>query len=178
MDLGKFIEKNAPKNRIALLVLLDILIIALSGFLALYIRFDFSISLMKESMRFVNYEFKYLPINIVVTILLFVFFKLYRSVWHFAGTTELLNVLSACTGSLIVQAIGVTLLGMRMPLSYYPIKFVLMTLFVGCLRFAYRILRVFHGKGLGAKKNQRKNVMIIGGGEAGDMIIKELQNSR
>ncbi|MBQ5905563.1 MAG: hypothetical protein IIW88_06820, partial [Clostridia bacterium] len=47
------------------------------------------------------------------------------------------------------------------PLSYYPIKFVLMVTLVGCLRFAYRILRVFHGKGLGAKKNQRKNVMII-----------------
>ena len=104
MDLGKFVEKNAPKNRIALLVLLDILIIALSGFLALYIRFDFSISLMKESMRFVNYELKYLPINIVVTILLFVFFKLYRSVWHFAGTTELLNVLSACAGSIVIRS--------------------------------------------------------------------------
>ena len=178
MNLGKFIEKNAPKNRIALLVVLDILIIGLSGLLALYIRFDFSITQMKESMIFVNYELRYLPINLIVTILLFVLFKLYRSVWHFAGTTELLNVLSACAGSIVIQAVGVSILGMRMPLSYYPIKFVLMVLFVGCLRFAYRILRVFHGKGLGAKKNQRKNVMIIGGGEAGDMIIKELQNSR
>lgn len=178
MSIGKFIEKNAPKNRIALLVAMDILIIALTGLLALYIRFDFSFNQMKQNMVFVQYELHYLPINLIVTISVFVIFKLYRSVWHFAGTTELLNVMGACTVSIVLQIVGVALMGIRMPLSYYPIKFVLMVAAEGCVRFAYRILRALNGKGLGAKKRQRKNVMVIGGGEAGDMIIKELQNSR
>lgn len=176
MDLGKFIEKNAPKNRIALLVALDILIVALSGFLALYIRFDFSFKDM--TMIYIEYEFQYLLINVAVTLLMFVVFKLYRSVWHFAGTTELLNIMGACGSSIVIQILMLTLMGIRMPLSYYPMKFVIMIVAEGCLRFSYRILRAFNGKGIGAKKNQRKNVMVIGGGEAGDMIIKELQNSR
>ena len=116
MNLERFIEKNAPKNRIALLVVLDILIIAVSGFLALYVRFDFSFS--KMDMKYVDYELHYLPINLILTLLIFVAFKLYRSVWHFASTTELLNVIGACSGSILSQIILMALLGMRMPVSY------------------------------------------------------------
>ena len=101
MNLERFIEKNAPKNRIALLVVLDLLIIAVSGFLALYVRFDFSFS--KMDMKYVDYELHYLPVNLILTLLIFVAFKLYRSVWHFASTTELLNVIGAGSGSILSQ---------------------------------------------------------------------------
>ena len=60
MNLEKFIEKNAPRNRIALLVIIDIFLITLSGFLALYIRYDFRFSQM--DMRYVDYEILYLPV--------------------------------------------------------------------------------------------------------------------
>ncbi len=69
MNLEGFIEKNAPKNRIVLLVIIDILIITISGFLALYIRFDFSFS--KMDMSYVDYELHYLPINLILTLLNF-----------------------------------------------------------------------------------------------------------
>lgn len=178
MNIEKFIEKNAPKNRIALLVILDILIVGLSGILALYIRCDFSFELLKINRVFLENELKYLPVNIIVTILLFVLFKLYRSVWHFAGTTELINVTCACTISIVMQIIGISLMGMHMPLSYYPIRLVLLVAAEGCLRFSYRIMRVLSGKGLGNRKSKCKNVMVIGAGQAGDMLIKELQNSK
>ena len=76
MNLESFVEKNAPRNRIALLVLVDILLITLSGFLALYIRNDFRFSNME--MGYVDCEIRYLPINLIVTIVLFVLFRLYR----------------------------------------------------------------------------------------------------
>ena len=85
MNIEKFIEKNAPKNMIALLVILDLILITVSGFLALYIRFDFSFRRM--DMTYVRYELRYLPVSLVLTIILFVIFKLYRSVWRFASTT-------------------------------------------------------------------------------------------
>ena len=66
MNIEKFIEKNAPRNRIALLVILDVLIITLSGFLALYIRFDFRFRQM--DMTYVSYEIRYLPLSLVSTI--------------------------------------------------------------------------------------------------------------
>ena len=175
MNLEKFIEKNAPRNRIALLVIIDIFLITLSGFLALYIRYDFRFSQM--DMRYVDYEILYLPVNLVVTLLLFVLFKLYRSVWRFASSTELLNVIGACSGSIILQIIGMGILEMRMPVSYYLMKYVLLIVGVGTLRFAYRILRMLQEKRLFGGEKQKKNTMIVGGGEAGAMIIKEFQNS-
>ena len=176
MNLEKFVEKNAPRNRIALLVIVDIFLIALSGFLALYIRYDFRFSNME--MRYVDHELLYLPVNLVVTLLVFVLFKLYRSVWRFASSTELLNVIGACTCSIGLQIIGMSLLRMRMPISYYLMKYVLLIVGVGMVRFAYRILRMLQERRLfGGEKDQKKNTMIVGGGEAGAMIIKEFQNS-
>lgn len=176
MNLESFVEKNAPKNRIVLLAILDILIIMISGFLALYIRFDFSFG--KMDMQYVDHELYYLPINLIVTIILFILFKLYRSVWRFASTTELLNVIGACSGSILLQIIGMTILKMRMPVSYYLMKYVILIGGIGSLRFGYRILRMIQEKRTGFQKDSRKNTMVVGAGEAGAMIIKEFQNSR
>ena len=176
MNLEKFVEKNAPRNRIALLVIVDIFLITLSGFLSLYIRYDFRSSNM--DMRYVDYEIWYLPVNLAVTLLLFVLFKLYRSVWRFASSTELLNVIGACSASIVLQIVGMSILNMRMPVSYYLMKYVLLIVGVGMVRFAYRILRMLQEKRLFGERDTMKNTMIIGGGEAGAMIIKEFQNSQ
>ena len=176
MNLERFIEKSAPRNRIVLLVILDLLIITVSGFLALYIRFDFSFG--KMDMQYVDAELRYLPINLAITIIIFILFKLYRSVWRFASTTEFLNVIGACSGSILSQIVILAFLKIRMPVSYYLMKYVILILGIGSLRFAYRILRMFQEKRVGLRSDARKNTMVIGAGEAGAMIIKEFQNSR
>ena len=176
MNLEKFVEQNAPRNRIALLVIVDIFLITLSGFLSLYVRYDFSFS--KMDMQYVDYEIQYLPIELAVTLLLFVLFKLYRSVWRFASSAELLNVIGACSASIILQIVGMGILGMRMPVSYYLMKYMFLIVGVGALRFTYRILRMLQERRNVDTKEKCKNTMIVGGGEAGAMIIKEFQNSR
>ena len=176
MNLEHFVEKNAPKNRIALLVVMDIILITISGFLALYIRYDFRFSNME--MGYVHYELEFLPLNLMFTLLLFVLFRLYRSVWRFASTTELLNVIGACTASIAVQIFYMSVLQLRMPISYYLMKYVLLIMEIGTLRFTYRILRMMQEWRFREHKDSRKRTMVVGGGEAGAMIIKELQNSR
>lgn len=176
MNLEKFIEKNAPKNRVALLVVLDILIVSVTGFLALYVRYDFRFS--KMDMEFVSTELKYLPANLVFTMILFVLFRLYRSVWSFASSTELLNVIGACSASVLCQIVILAVLRVRMPISYYLIKYFLLIMGIGTLRFTYRILRMFQERRVGLKRDARRNTMVVGAGEAGAMVIKEFQNSR
>lgn len=176
MNVGQFIEKNAPKNRVALLVVLDLLIVSVTGFLALYVRYDFRFSRM--DMQYVSAELKYLPVNLVLTIILFVLFRLYRSVWSFASSTELLNVISACTVSIVLQGIILAVMRVRMPISFYLIKYFLLIMGVGALRFTYRILRMFQERRPGFKEDARRNTMVVGAGEAGAMVIKEFQNSR
>ena len=175
MKLGDFVERKAPMNRLALLVLLDTLVIGLAGFLALYIRFDFKFQNM--DMSFMKTELKSLPIHILVTLALFVLFKLYRSVWRFASTAEFLNIVGACTTSMIAESAYMDVLNLRMPVSYYLLKYVILLAAVTGIRFMYRFLRLVQELRSG-RKADRKRLMIIGGGEAGAMIIKELQGSR
>lgn len=175
MKLGNFIEKRAPRNRLALLVLLDSLVVVISGFLALYVRFDFKFQNM--DMTFMKTELKSLPLHILVTLALFIVFKLYRSVWRFASATEFLNIVGACTASMIATSIYMNVLGWNMPTSYYLLKYVMLLAAVTGIRFMYRFLRMVQELRSGRKTN-RKRLMIVGGGEAGAMIIKELQSSR
>ena len=72
-----------PFNRTLALVCMDIMAIMASSFAALYIRYEFSFRAIQP--RFMhNYE-RVLPFNICFTLMLFVLFKLYRSVWRYAG---------------------------------------------------------------------------------------------
>ena len=174
MKLGDFIEKRAPLSRIALLVMLDILAITVSGFCALYIRFDFAFKNME--MQFLERELRMLPVHILVTMVLFVLFKLYRSVWRFASARELVNVICACTASMAVSTIYMSVLHFTMPMSYYLMKYVILLTLVTAIRFTYRFARLVQEM-RGGKTADRKRLMIVGGGEAGAMIIKELQSS-
>ena len=175
MKLGDYVEKKAPVNRLALLVLLDVLVVAVSGFLALYIRFDFKFQNM--DMSFMKTELTTLPLHILITLALFVLFKLYRSVWRFASATEFINVVGACTTSIVAEYIYMFALKMYMPVSYYLLKYVILLAAVTSIRFMYRFLRLVQELRSG-RKTDRKRLMIVGGGEAGAIIIKELQGSR
>lgn len=175
LKMENFFEKKAPKNRIFLLVFADILLIALSGFLALYIRYDFKFENME--MRFMKAEAVTLPLHLLVTLILFVFFKLYRSVWKFASTSELLNIIGACTVSVALEIMYMAILKIRMPVSYYPMKYIILVVGVTAVRFTYRFLRAMQEARAGNVKGERKRIMVVGGGEAGAMIIKEIQNS-
>ncbi len=176
MNLEKFVEQKAPGNRVVLLVIMDVFLIALSGFLSLYVRYDFSFD--KLETRYVQYELTYLPLGLAISLLMFVLFKLYLSVWRFASSTELLNVIGACTASILLQIAAMWILGMRMPVSYYLMKYVFLIAGVGTLRFTYRILRMLQERRCVYTGEKCKNTMIVGGGEAGAVIIKEFQNSR
>ena len=50
---------------------------------------------------------------------------------------------------------------MRMPVSYYMMKYVILIVGVGSLRFAYRILRMLQEKRMGLRKDSRKNTMVV-----------------
>lgn len=175
MKLGDYIEKKAPRSRLALLVLLDTLVVVMSGFLALYIRYDFKFQNM--DMSFMKTELRTLPMHILVTLAVFILFKLYRSVWRFASATEFLNVVGACTTSVVLECIYMSAFKLYMPVSYYLLKYVILLAAVTCIRFMYRFIRLVQEL-RSERKTDRKRLMIVGGGEAGAMIIKELQGSR
>lgn len=156
--------------KVIFLVLLDIVLINLSYYLALYLRFDGII------------EAKYLEVYInnaliitLLKILVFYYFKLYKSLWRYASIEELINVVVA---SVVANAGVVSYLfaiQTHLPRSVYAITTMLDMMLIGGARFSYRALRRLKGSEL-RNGNGFKRVMIIGGGDAGAMVIRELKN--
>lgn len=158
------------------LVIYDIISIVASSFLALFIRYEFSFSSVPEQFR--NPIEHFLPINIVLTIVFFYIFRLYSSLWAYAGETELQSiVISSCLSGLL-NLIGLQFVKegeLAVPKSYYFMYVFVLICFMFVSRFSYRFLR-----NLKHKNNNRNNdiaVMVIGAGEAANVIIKEIINS-
>ena len=166
-----------PASRIAILVILDVMSIVAASFAALYIRFDFSFSNI-DKLYMMQLEQILLP-NILVTLLFYTIWKLYRSVWRYASANELINIVFATTCTSVAQVVYCYVLNQKMPRSYYVLYWFLLTLMTSCIRFGYRILRLINSKRTElAEKNRRINVMVIGAGAAGNMILKEMESSR
>lgn len=165
-------------RRALLLALFDIAIIIISSLLALLARFDFSYA--KIEVPYLSNLFHYLPISIIVTLIIFYFCRMYHSLWKFIGVHELGYMLLANTISFFVQITGMYLLQYSMPRSYFFFQIILQTMMVCGLRFSYRFIR--HLKEVKEQKFSRQNkwkrVMVIGAGEAGKAIIKEIMDSK
>ncbi len=168
---------KVPFNRTLALVLMDIMAIMISSFASLYIRYEFSFQDIQP--KFMNHFERLLPFNICVGLLLFVVFKLYRSVWRYASATELINIVFATTCAAVVQVIICAVTGFGMPRSYYFIYWLLLFGSVSCIRFSYRIVRLFRSKYReNLYKSEKSAVMLIGAGAAANAILKEIEASQ
>lgn len=168
---------NIPVNGTIALVLMDIMAVLVSSFAALYIRFEFS---FREITPIYLERFEHiLPFNICITLLIFTVWKLYRSVWRYAGGADLMNIVFATTSAAFVHLIFCHVTGQSMPRSYYFLYWMLLFGFTSCIRFSYRILSIVSTKyreNMG--KNQKISVMLIGAGAAANAILKEIEESR
>ena len=79
--------------------------------------------------------------------------------------------------SVAFQALGMTFLVLDVPRSYYLFDFFLLLMTTTATRFSYRALRIVR-QGFENTGKQVLNTMVIGAGEAGNMIIQELKYSK
>ena len=166
-----------PVNRIVALILMDIMSVVVAAFGALYIRFEFSFAgIDRQYLRV--FERIIIP-DILIVLLFFALWKLYKSVWRYASTNELINIIFAASCASVAQLIYCYVTNNKMPRSYYVLYWFLLTVFTCCIRFGYRIISIINNKRTAfSGKNSRINTMIIGAGAAGNMILKEIENSQ
>ncbi len=162
----------------AALVFTDIILINLASFLTLVVRFEFSFSQLIES-QFLSNIFILSPITTIGTIIVFVFFKLYRGIWKYAGVDEFIAIASGCiTSSACVSAalfLAKYFFSINFPKSYPIIYFIFLLSFITASRFSYR----FAGKVKNDIKLSSKleRIMIIGAGRSGVTVLREFQSS-
>lgn len=162
-------------HRAILIMFVDALSVMISYFLALLLRFDFIFSRIP-----VNYLEGYLwsmPYWILSTIVIFYICRLYHSIWRLASVAELRMIITAYLIIMVVDVAGMLFMHLRMPRSYYFMGYVLCFCMTAGTRFSYRLLRSYTNRKRQEGKDEQDRIMIIGGGEAGQVLIKELVNS-
>lgn len=171
--MNKYINNQLMIRRV-FLFMVDTVAILIASAMGLLLRFDFVYSLITP--RYVDAAWDYLPYNLLITIIVFYAFKLYHSLWIYAGQAELENIFAACSISSILQYIGMTILGLTVPRSFFFLYWGVLFVLTIATRFSYRMLRTLVRQN--RKRSAPQNVMIIGGGEASNIIIKEIRSNR
>lgn len=162
--------------KMMLLVFADIMIVLVSYFMALMLRFDFVFSSIPQE-YLICYMWS-MPFWVISTVVVFYLCKLYHSIWRLASVAELQMSLTAYMILAIVYSIGMLFMHMKMPRSYYFIGFVLSFCMTTGIRFSYRLLRFYANSCADFGDNKKHDrVMIIGAGSAGQALIKEMINS-
>lgn len=174
--MGKrLVQFNRAKFiRVVCLVIADAILINAAAFLALFVRFEFDFEQLRQS-GYMDGLVTYSWLNTLGSLLIFYLMKLYDSLWEFASTAELVRVFIASVISAGVCVVGMMMLKISMPRSFVLLYAGALTALCSAIRLLYRELRRArmrsHG-GIGQKRT-----MLIGGGQAGSMVLREFQFS-
>ena len=152
------------------LIVLDIFLIILSSLMALATRFEFDVRQIPE--EFFSVLLDYGVLMIFVTLIVFGVFRIYSSLWEYAGLEETFKIIGAVVFSSLCD------MGKHLPRSYYVIRTFYLIALVGGSRFFYRLIRLRYRKRQHYSIKKKKKIMLIGAGEAGRTLIQEIQNSR
>lgn len=109
----------------------------------------------------------------IIAVIVFAFFRLYTNLWQYVSIYELGNIFMAVSVFAIINYLFFLLVPESLPRSVFILIWGMMLFFIGGTRISRRFFasrRVWIG--LGAKK--RDNLLVIGAGAAGSMVIKEL----
>jgi len=176
----------------AFLILFDMAAVFISYFAALYLR-DFNLNeLLNGAGKLAFNQFlHFIPFACVGTVLIFLGLRLYRSMWRFAGYSEFVrsiiaNVLSCVLHGLIITIIAKENIGTRMPMFYYAFGSLAQLILTTGIRFSFRFYLIlqkhYEIKDVNAQEliedgPYAGNIMIIGAGESGRLILRELNSS-
>jgi FlaA1/EpsC-like NDP-sugar epimerase len=160
--------------------LFDFLFIAITPFLALILRVDSAAwsGIYNESLIL------YTLISLLVRIPLFYYFRLYRRYWLYASVEEMLAIIQAVLISSIVIA---SLFFLEyfldiftwkvLPRSVPFVESLLILIGIGGSRLSLRALASKRKPKKAEKQEQRKRVLVVGAGEAGAIIVREMRTS-
>lgn len=149
----------------------DVALTALAYWFAYYLRFNFDIPKINFAM-FLNT----LPVLVVFRVACFFTFGLYSGVWRYASMDDLIRIVKATVLSSLIFSVYVGFVHhfIDFPRSVFIIDWFIILALVGGSRFLYRVFREFYPV---RTTRARTKVLIIGAGRAGEMILREMNQS-
>ena len=171
----KYFEQHWQKISIWL-AFYDVIAVCASYFIGLWLRFDARYTMIPEN--YLLAYVKFMPIYAIVCLGIFMLLRMYRTIWRFASYSELGRVAMSSLITSLFHIGAITLFFERMPISYYIFGMVIQFGLVLGIRFSYRFILLEKSRRDAYLKNREvKKVMVIGGGAAGQIILREIINS-
>ena len=155
------------------LVFLDAIVVCIVFFLGFLLRFDFNIP---SSYLQPVILFNIIGVSLLARLGMFYYFGLYKRLWHYASLDELKMIVVATT--LSTGLIGTYFFlnpNIVYPRSILGINWALTILFIGGMRFSWRLWRERRKINKFAREKPAKKILIYGAGDAGEMVIRELK---
>lgn len=160
------------------MLFMDIISVLVSYLAALLLRFDFIFSSIPR--EYLDGYMWSMPYWAIITVVIFYGFRLYHSIWRFAGMDEAKRIVQAYIVLLFLYIAGGFVMDLHMPKSYYFVGYVFNIILTVGLRFSYRAARSWMAskeKDMNEQEEKPDRVMVIGAGQAGQAVIKEMQSS-
>ncbi len=157
-----------------LLIVYDIIAVNFAYLFVLWLRFDCRYSMIPN--EYIHAWMKFVPVYTAFCLLVFWRMRLYKSIWRFASYNELLRVLLATGLTFVFHTVGITVMCMRMPMSYYVFGILVQFILTIGVRFSYRFIILMRKREL--EPSHVCHVMLVGAGSAGQMILHDLKKAR
>ena len=122
------------------LIVLDIICIIAASILALLTRFEFDFSQIPK--EFLKVIYKYGPFTIVITLIIFSLFRIYSSLWEYAGIEEVFSLIVACLAAAVAKIVIILFTWSVMPRSWYVLDTIYLMILIGATRVSYRLIRL------------------------------------
>ena len=170
---------ETKKDRIQLLVrrfflfLTDTFLLNACVYLSLIMRFD--VGIVSIEPQYINNYVDNMLFYTIISLLIFWVFRLYHSLWQYASIAEVYRIAEACITVEIVHYVCNRIAGNMLPRSCYFNAAIYLIIAICASRFMYRMIRTVLNKYRNIKTSN--NVMIIGAGEATNVIMREIQSS-
>lgn len=157
-----------------LLMVYDFIAVIVSFGIALWLRFDCKVTSV-EPQYLTNYT-KTIIIYALFCLVVFWFLRLYKSIWRFASYSELMRVILATVVTGVIYTGSLLIINLHMPVSYYVIGITVQFIATLGIRFFYRFVLLLRGRT--NNEVQKKNVMIVGAGSAGQMLFRDIKHAK
>ncbi len=159
------------KRKKMVVICCDAFLIAFSYYFAFLIRFE-----MNFSPAYFFTILYTLPLVIIIKLGNFFHFGLYRGIWRFASMDDLLAIIKAISVSSLLIILSLYLLNRfsGYPRSVFFIDWLLLIVLIGGFRFSIRILKEIKY----FNNHDGKRVLIVGAGEAGELILREMLRNK
>ncbi|NLG83022.1 MAG: polysaccharide biosynthesis protein [Firmicutes bacterium] len=150
-----------------ILMLLDVFLLVFSLWLAFFLRFEGRLTHREMDLFFVG------SLGLVACFLpLAVFFGLYRSIWRYASLRDYLSIPLTISLAMLPLVLGRAFQVLSIPYGVLGINWFTSLMTIGGVRVAYRLIQELSPP----QKKETKRILIVGAGQAGAMLLRELRS--